>query len=398
MGAIENLIPIASSRFLTDVGQWSSAISSTLTRSTNQVFSRTGYASLAVTASGSANASAQLSGLHVPFSGNASYAGFALRGFAWVWTPTAVTTSIQITLTTASGSTSVSESLVTRPEEWTLISVNSQDVPTTQSTNAAIKIDFTSIGLGNTAYVAIPAVVAPRAVSFNTASNETWIRLPEYIRSADEIQEDPNLPLLRFIEVLMSIANEVDTTWSNFRYTPPEDAEGVAKPSTLTDPSVASEPVVRWLIAILGSTLLNPFSGFTPWANIESGADLNSDGVVTWAELISALDTADAGTTLEWSEIENFNPSITGLSAFEKWQVSSAAYGLRGGTLASIKAAAQQAFPGQEPVVTVTPHYSGDPFRIAVTVAGSTAGDLGTIEEFVNPSMPAGFGLTVLAP
>ena len=397
MTAVVNLIPVGSSRFPTSIGSWTSPLGSALGRSTTQVFERTGYPSLQVTPVGSDNAAIEISSIHVPFDGLRGYRGFRLRAFAWVWTPTPVEVEIYLTTQSISASTVVTTSEFTRSEQWTLMSVESDPISDSESTLASLRINFNDLGAGNTCFVAIPTVMSPDAIRFNIASRESWIRLPEYIRNADESSEDPDLTLLRFIEVLTTFADDVDQTWSDFRYVPPEDNLGEAIPSQLVSPSIATERILRWLAPIMGTNLFNPFSGFTPWENFEASGDANADGVLTWDEFEASVDT-DADDEATWEEIENFDPSITGLIDFERWQISSAAYGLRGGTTLSIEQAAAQAFPGQTKTVTVVPHYAGDPFAIAVTVSDTTSEDVGKIEEFVAPAIPAGFGLTVIPP
>lgn len=393
MIAVENLIPVGSSRFSTNTGLWTSPLGSILSRSTAQVFSRTGYPSMQVVAAGSDDGAIQISNLRVPFNGNRGYKGFSLRAFMWVWTESSVEVEIYLTTQTASASAVATTSEFTKAQQWTLISVVSDPISDSETTSASVRADFKELGAGNAAFVSIPALVSPDAIRYNVASRETWIRLPEYIRNADINAEDPNLPLLRFTEVLTSIADEVDQTWDEYRYVPPEDNFGDALPSGLADPSIASESVLRWLAPLMGTQLINPFSGFTPWENLAAGADVNLDGTVTWDEFEDALDT-DNDDEATWAEIENFNPSITGLDTFERWQITTAAYGLRGGTRASIESAAQQVLTGTK-TVNVTPRFCGDPFSILVEVNNDEATDIGKVEEYIHPAVPAGFGAYV---
>ena len=217
------------------------------------------------------------------------------------------------------------------------------------------------------------------------------------MRRADLEQSEPTLPLRRFIDVLTTLANDIDTTWNLFYYLPPEDNNGVPLRSYLTEPELADEATMHWLAMIMGTTLINPSTGFTPWGNLLDDADTNQDGSTTWTELVAEVDGPDAGATLEWGEIETFAPGFTGLSDYERWQVSSAAYGLRAGSLASIREATLQAFPEEDrsgKTITVTRDPS-DAFLILVAVDTMDAGDVGTVEEYISPSIPAGFGLTV---
>lgn len=393
MPAVENLIPVGSSRFSTNIGLWTSPLGSILSRSTAQVFTRTGYPSMRVVAAGSDDAAIEISNLSVPFTGDRNYRGFTLRAFVWVWTESSVEVEIYLTTQTASASAVATKSEFTKAEQWTLISVTSDPISDSETTIASVRADFKELAAGNAAFVSIPALVSPDAIRYNVASRETWIRLPEYIRNADINAEDPNLPLLRFIEVMTSIADEVDQTWDEYRYVPPEDNFGDTLPSALSNPSIADESVLKWLAPLMGTTLINPFSGLTPWENIAAGADVNLDGSVTWSEFESALDT-DNDDAATWVEIENFNPSITGLIDFERWQVITATYGLRGGTHASIATAAKEVLTGTK-TVNVIPRFGGDPFSILVEVNNDEVLDIGKVEEYVHPTVPAGFGAYV---
>ena len=260
-----------------------------------------------------------------------------------------------------------------------------------------MEIEVTGLSSGEEFFVALPALTVPEMVLTSVSCDETYLRLPDYMRRADLEQSEPTLPFRRFIDVLTTLANEIDTTWNLFYYLPPEDNDGIPLRSYLTEPELADESTMHWLAMVMGTTLINPSTGFTPWGNLLNESDTNQDGSTTWSELVAEVDGPDANSTLEWGEIETFSPAFTGLSAYERWQVSSAAYGLRAGSVASIKAAALQAFPEADrssKTITVTKDPS-DAFHILVEVDTMDAGEIGTVTEYINPAMPAGFGLTV---
>jgi hypothetical protein len=238
----------------------------------------------------------------------------------------------------------------------------------------------------------------------SVSCDETYLRLPDYMRRADLDQVEPVVPLRRFIDVLTTLANDIDTTWNLFYYLPPDDNlppqanNGTSIRSLLTTPSLADFKTVNWLAMVVGATLRDPSSGFTSWGSLLENADTDADGETTWGELVAEVDGDDANSTMDWFEIEGFAPSTVSFP-YRQWQVESAAYGLRGGSVASIKAAVLQAFKESERS-TKTITVSGDPadpFLILVNVAGMTEDDEGKVEDYVKPAIPAGFGLTVSA-
>ena len=390
MGVIENLIPVGSSRFPHDLGLWTSAYS--ISRSTTESFVA-GIPSISVTADGSGTASISLSNIDT----SEQYRGKVLRAFAWVYLKSSSPSTIYLTTSSGSASAVVQTTENLRGFEWSLMSVESAAISTTQSTQASIQIQVTGLSSGEVFFVALPALTVPEMVLTSVSCDETYLRLPDYMRRADLEQSEPTLPLRRFIDVLTTLANDIDTTWNLFYYLPPEDNNGVPLRSYLTEPELADEVTMHWLAMVMGFSLINTSTGFTPWGSLLDGADTNQVGSTTWTELVTEVDGPDAGATLQWGEIETFAPGFTGLTSYERWQVSSAAYGLRAGSVASIKAATLQAFPEEErsgETITVTRDPS-DAFLILVAVKPMLNDDIGTVTEYINPAMPAGFGLTV---
>lgn len=397
MGVIENLIPVGSSRFPHDLGLWTSAYS--ISRSTTESFVA-GIPSISVTADGSGTASISLSNIDT----SEQYRGKVLRAFAWVYLKSSSPSTIYLTTSSGSASAVVQTTENLRGFEWSLISVESAAISAVQSTQASIQIQVTGLSSGEEFFVALPALTVPEMVLTSVSCDETYLRLPDYMRRADLEQSEPTLPLRRFIDVLTTLANDIDTTWNLFYYLPPEDNNGVPLRSYLTEPELADEATMHWLAMVMGFSLINTSTGFTPWGSLLDGADTNQDGSTTWTELVAAVDALsdtndgpDGNSTAEWGEIETFAPGFTGLTSYERWQVSSAAYGLRAGSVASIKAATLQAFPeeersGKTVIVTRDP---SDAFLILVAVKPMLNDDIGTVTEYINPAMPAGFGLTV---
>lgn len=390
MGVIENLIPVGSSRFPHDLGLWTSQYA--ISRSSTESFVA-GIPSISVTADNSGTASVVLPNIDV----GEAYLGKVVRAFAWMYLKSSSPCTIYLTTVVGSASATVQTTENLRGLEWSLISVESNALSNILSSRAYVEIEVTGLSSGEEFFVALPALTVPEMVLTSVSCDETYLRLPDYMRRADLEQSEPTLPLRRFIDVLTTLANEIDTTWNLFYYLPPEDNNGIPLRSSLTEPELANESTMHWLAMVMGTTLINPSTGFTPWGNLLGQSNTNGDEFTTWAELVAEVDGPDAGTTLEWGEIESFAPGFTGLSEYERWQVSSAAYGLRAGSVSSIKAAALQAFPLEDrssKTITVTKDPS-DAFHILVAIDTMDAGEIGTVTEYINPAIPAGFGLTV---
>lgn len=154
--------------------------------------------------------------------------------------------------------------------------------------------------------------------------------------------------------------------------------------STLTNIENINEEHVRWLAQFMGASLIDPSTGLTPWANLPK----------IWANWAD-IDTADVGTTVEWSEIEGYDIEVVGAFDYFKWQVQTGAYAVNGGTLESMRLAAQRVLMGTK-TVEVRHHPIND---WVITVR--------SIEEETNPvvlasavyaSKPAGFALEINDP
>jgi hypothetical protein len=250
-------------------------------------------------------------------------------------------------------------------------------------------------------YVKIPTVSIPLAVRFNNFAAETWLRLPEYMQDGDRQPDSPDFPLLRFIDVVTAVSDAVFKKWEEFRYLSPESNGQILKSSSLSDPEKASVEVLLWLAQFLGFEFLDPRIGATSWKSLLSTAD-PVDETPTWDEFVTNIDAAEEPTngTLEWTEIQDLADDISPetLRAFFSWQISSAAYGLRGGTTASLKAAARQGLINPNGYVNIVKNADGDPFKIRVEVEQSDLSDTETtIEELLAPTTPAGYEIEVSA-
>jgi hypothetical protein len=305
------------------------------------------------------------------------------------------------------------------PYKWTLLSLEEkrgsvpdwQTIPFIQEgdteAQVSMRVVFTPViendGFGGEfVYIGCPVFSTPLAVTDNVFTAETWSRLPQYIKDADRDQEDPDFPLLRFMDIATRVADDVFRTWDTIRYLPsdlvefdPEsDTPYAPKESGLVYAPDGEKEWYPWLANILGFKLLTSDSGFSTWSGLSQGLDQDLSGEADWSEWETVADTGDVGTDVSWEELEQLDPQQAATDAllYWQWQLQTAAFGIKGGTVASIKAAAQLALTGTK-TVTATPLADGNPWLIRLTVLSGETDSLNAVIEAAMPAVPAGFNL-----
>lgn len=330
------------------------------------------------------------------------------RGAAWIAASDDVIAKVTIFTSTLLGSASASaETKVhgVHSNKWTLASVSQTErtIPDGQSATISMDITFHDDGNLNALSASYIYFSSPILSSFDViyaeyGVAETYWRLPEYLRTADEEQTDPPFPLYRFMDVAFRTLSDISAIWWNTAYFPPFDIED-QKSSTLVTPNLADINTLRWLARILGVKIQNPPTGFTSWITLEQQLDTDVSGEATWTEweVESALPSGS------WATLEDLSPDTLDLESELKWQVDTAYYGINGGTYNALVAAAKRALTGSK-LVTVTPRYGGDPWHIRLNTLVSQTPDVlsagetsGSVLDFVSGTIPAGFQVSHVA-
>jgi hypothetical protein len=315
-------------------------------------------------------------------------AGWAFRAFVWIW----VEDSANVTVSAATSLSGTFTNVIhVRPRDWTLCKV---ELPVLfEAENVIMSFTVADLDPGAAFYMTSPVIVSSGAITRDIFAAETYGRLPQYLREADDFQSDPDVPLWRFLETASVEANEIYQLWDSYRYIPPEQG-GLTQAPSLLEPSVASIEVLRWLAQILGIRFYDPTTATTSWGSLESGLD--PDGEPEWEDWATVPDD-DASGTVTWTEIEEFSPSVAGLIELFRWQVETAYYGLRGGSTDAVIEAIKKILTGTKTVVFI-PHWGGDPWAFKVqTLLDETPGlpGLGNpsslVEEIAYNAIPAGF-------
>lgn len=152
--------------------------------------------------------------------------------------------------------------------------------------------------------------------------------------------------------------------------------------STLVNPNFVSVAKARWLAQFLGALLIDSSSGLTPWANLPK----------TWEQWTAQIDTPDVGTTVEWQEIESFDIELIGLEEYFRWQLSTGAYSVNGGTFDGIKKSAQNVLTGTKTVDIYSD--TTDPYIIYVRTLTEETDEV-TLAAALYAAKPAGFAYNI---
>ena len=338
------------------------------------------------------------------------------RAGVWVFSPNRVTVTSAVTTTSDGATRTESDIHTVYAQRWTWVDVY-DPTPTANRGTVTATVEFTIDGLdvGEVAYLTAPVLTSPDLLADNTFTTEVWLRLPEYLRKADALQAGPDYPLLRFIDAAFGLAGQAEFVWDWIRYVPRDDGgtDGPDSVSRLVDPLWCCPQYLPWLARLVGVDLVNPASGFTSWDDLAATAYGSvPQPLEDWEEWETEPDTgalADGDGTAQWGEVEGFNPFPTTLVDYARWQVESKVFGLAGGTVAAIKAAAQQVLTGTK-TVRVTPNPDGEgnanggdrPWLILVETLVEETPDVNvasgaspTVLRAIQPTIPAGFAVVM---
>jgi hypothetical protein len=301
-------------------------------------------------------------------------------------------------------------------QRWTWVDVyDPTNNPSSGTLGATVEFTVDGLDAGEVLYLTAPVLTSPDMLADNTFTVEVWLRLPEYMRNADELQDSPDYPLLRFIDAAFGLAGQVEFVWDWIRYVPRDDGgdDGPSAVSRLVDPQWCCPQYLPWLARLVGVDLVDPASGFTSWDDLAASAYGSvPQPLEDWDEWETEPDTgelADGDGIAQWGEVEGFNPFPSTLVDYARWQIESKVFGLAGGTVAAIKAAAQQVLTGTKTVrVTANPDYQGNPnsgdrpwLILVETLVEETpdvkvaSGVSPTVLRAIQPTIPAGFAVVM---
>jgi hypothetical protein len=398
IGAIRNILTGDSVELIDGPGVWSLSAGSATVCQCRATLKYADVGVLRITANDNNAVTVSSSAVPIP----EAESGWPLRFHVWVYSAQATTATMTLTVTSPGSSSSTNETVSLPAQRWTLISVE-QPAATNlvgPGSTVTLAVDFAIVGLGESTFLAWPVACAPLAVTRNWFAAEVWMRLPEYMREAEATPSDPDYPLLRFLDV---ITVDADRAWEYLAditfVATDEGSDGSARwSSSLVNPDIVPIEWLPWLAHLLGVTLRSPALGYSSWLALQEAADVDSSGQAEWDEWQTAFDGPDGGSVSNWSEIEDAAPtSKSDVENFLRWQVSTAVYGLRSGSRASIVEAAKRVLRGDK-WVDVEIRSGGNPWLIKIWTETAETPDVSadgqsspSVVDIVTPALAAGF-------
>lgn len=342
-----------------------------------------------------------VNGLSTLTSTNPDDVGDSVSAFVWVKsdTPIVVKFSVYILypfgVPASSSVASESKSISVTSGEWTLLRL--YDLPIVPDDAYTYPIGFRilieDIQGGGTAIVNVSHPVIYGTLDFidNPGLIQLASSLPEFIRDQDANAEPLPFQLARFLEAVSIHNGEIAELINNFIYQDISEGKNDADAGTLSalvNPLIAPREYLFWLAQFSGTRIVNPKTGFTPWANLPD----------TWQE----IDLIDSEESTEdaapWRAIQEYNTEPAGLEEFLRWQVSNGFYGYRSGTKEALLKSVERVLLGNK----TTQYEIVEPFNWTIKIktlksetpdaallpVGSSVPE---ILELIEPARPLGF-------
>lgn len=292
---------------------------------------------------------------------------------------------------------SANRSISVTSAEWTLLRLYDLPVVADDAYNYPIGFRVTVEDIEDdteaTVNLSHPVIYGTLDFINNPAIIGIMSQIPEFIRHGDSIAEPLPYQLIRFVEAATIHTGEITELVNSFIYediAERQNSQSFYNLSGLVDPLVAKREYLPWLGQFSGTQVINPTTGFTPWANIPQ----------TWQD-IDLIDFDDTTQdSVEWSVLQDYNTEPAGLEEFLRWQVGNGYYGIKAGTQESITKSVSRVLTGYQ----IVNYEVVQPFAwtIKVSTLKSETPDAATLDigasvpeilELVEPARPLGFAV-----
>ena len=327
--------------------------------------------------------------------------GDTISVFVWVRTDTPIVVNFSLYLlypqsvVASAPFASTSRSLSVTSAEWTLLRLYDLPVVADDTYNYQIgfnvTVDDIEGGPDATVNISHPVIYGTLDFINNPSIIQLMSTIPEFIRDQDANAEPLPYQLIRFLEMASIHTGEIAGLVNSFIYqdiSEGYDGSNPATQSVLVDPIAANKEYLPWLAQFSGTQIINPTTGFTPWANIPA----------TWQgiDLIDSVDTTQ--DSVEWSALQDYNTEPAGLEDFLRWQASNGFYGIRSGTQRAIIKSVERVLTGTQYVgYEVVEPFS---WTIKITTLKSETPDAALMNigdpvpeilELIEPTRPLGY-------
>ena len=182
------------------------------------------------------------------------------------------------------------------------------------------------------------------------------------------------------------IETEIDPL-ENLVYTP----TGLSRTSNVVTATIGTHSVVagNWVTVEGATSIGTSFNGTFEVTSVDistiSWSQTGNDESASYEGTVTVLDT-------EWIELENYNPTISGLDEYLRWQVKYAYTGMNAGTYSAIVNTVKRVLIGNK-TVTVIYAWEGNPWQVLIRTKTSESPD-GVSEDLPASDGTASFTIT----
>lgn len=279
--------------------------------------------------------------------------GDTVSGFVWVKTDKPVIIDFTISVLFPPDVMSINavsestRSVEVTSGEWTLLRMYELPAVVDDGYNYPLGMTITisdiSGGTDVTLNISHPIMYCTLDFINNPGIIQLMSTFPEFIRDQDSKAQPLPYQLIRFMETASIHTGEIAELLNLFIYqdiSEGKDTSDVNTLSALVDPIAAKRDYLPWLAQFSGTQIINPTTGFTPWANLPS----------TWQQidLIDAIDTPEDAAP--WNAIQSYNTEPAGLEEFLRWQTATGYYGINAGTKEAIIESVERVLTGTKTI------------------------------------------------
>lgn len=326
----------------------------------------------------------------------------SVSAFVWVKTNNPVVINFTVSvlfpvgIVSATAASSQSRSISVTSGEWALLRLHDLPVIPDDAYNYplgfSIQIEDIEGSTDVTLNISHPIIYCTLDFIDNPSIINIMSRLPEFIRDQDASAAPIPYQLIRFIEAASTHTGEIQDLLSSFIYADISEGKDESNTETLSqlvDPIAARRAYLPWLAQFSGTQIINPTTGFTPWANLPE----------TW-EGIDLLDADEPplDEAVSWEVLQNFDTEPAGLEQFLRWQASTGYYGVNSGTKQAIIDAVKRVLTGTKTVgyevispfdwtIKIETQQSETPDSALLSIGDTVL----EILELVEPTRPLGF-------
>lgn len=274
--------------------------------------------------------------------------------------------------------------------KWHLVRCVPVSVPSTgnYSISLQLRIEFSTL-TNAVANISRPTILSTYQFFNNAFMQDVGNYMPAVFPESDTADfrtNKPTFPMMRFVDVITTDANELNGVYQDFVYLDKSEGYDPNDPTTwskLVNPEICDGNTLAWLAQFRGRQLLITYQPST-------------EGVA-WTNFYLDESTLD-GVGVLGSDAGGSTGLAAGVDAYARWQVRTGYYGHNAGTITAMTAAIQRGLTGSGTVTYTQGSNQINFFTAQSETFGTVSGDIGTsvasILSLIEPARPLGMLVT----